>query len=105
MTAKDKAGNTSKTAKITVIDKTPPSAPKVYTVSSNSTAVKGKAEANANIIVKAGKKTIGTGKANKKGDFSIKIKKQKANTVLSVTAKDQAGNMSKERKTTVKKAK
>ncbi|MEC1502737.1 Ig-like domain-containing protein [Bacillus sonorensis] len=105
VTAKDKAGNTSKTAKITVIDKTPPSTPKVYTVSSNSTAVKGKAEANANIIVKAGKKTIGTGKANKKGDFSIKIKKQKANTVLSVTAKDQAGNMSKERKTTVKKAK
>ncbi|WP_257007063.1 Ig-like domain-containing protein, partial [Bacillus licheniformis] len=57
------------------------------------------------IIVKSGKKTIGTGKADKKGAFFVKIKKQKANTVLAVTAKDKAGNTSKVSKIKVKKAK
>lgn len=91
--------------KVTVADAIPPNPPKINSVSDKSTELKGKTEANAAITVKAGKKTIGTGKANKKGDFSIKIKKQKANTVLSITARDKAGNTSKARKTTVKKAK
>ncbi|MGR3207576.1 S8 family serine peptidase [Bacillus glycinifermentans] len=91
--------------KVTVADVIPPNPPKINPVSDKSTEIKGKTEANAAITVKAGKKTIGTGNANKKGEFSIKIKKQKANTVLAVTAKDKAGNTSKARKTTVKKAK
>lgn len=105
VTAKDKAENASKAKAVTVLDKTPPPAPKVNTVTNKSTAVKGKTEANAAITVKAGKKTIGTGKADKKGAFSVKIKKQKANTVIAVTAKDKAGNTSKASKFKVKKAK
>jgi cell wall-associated protease len=105
VTAKDKAGNTSKEAKTTVKDKTAPSAPKVNAVYSKSTTVKGKTEANASVTVKAGNKTVGSGKANSKGGFSIKIKKQKANTKLSVTAKDKAGNTGSATKITVKKSK
>ncbi|MDI5789906.1 Ig-like domain-containing protein, partial [Bacillus licheniformis] len=68
-----------------MLDKTPPSAPKVNPVTNKSTAVKGKAEANAAIIVKSGKKTIGTGKADKKALF-CQIK-NKGKHRLAVTAK------------------
>jgi len=103
ITAKDKAGNTSKAKKFTVKDKTAPSAPSVNKVTTNSTKVTGKAEAGAKVTVKAGKKTLGSATAKKNGSYSVKIKKQKADTSLSVTAKDKAGNTSKVKKITVKK--
>ena len=103
ITAKDKAGNTSKAKKVTVKDKTAPSAPSINKVTINSTKVTGKAEAGAKVTVKAGKTTLGTATAKKNGSYSVKIKKQKADTSLSVTAKDKAGNTSKVKKTTVKK--
>jgi hypothetical protein len=103
VTATDKAGKVSKARKVTVVDKTPPPAPKVNKVTVKSTAVTGKAEANSTVYVKAGKKVIGHAKANKSGSYSVKIKKQKAGTVLYVYAKDKAGNTGKATKTTVKK--
>ena len=103
ITAKDKAGNTSKAKKVTVKDKTAPAAPSVNKVTISSTKVTGKTEAGAKVTVKAGKKTLGTATAKKNGTYSVKIKKQKADTALSVTAKDKAGNTSKVKKITVKK--
>ena len=102
ITATDKAGNTSKAKTVTVADKTAPSAPTVSgTIGDNSTKVTGKAEANASIEIKDGKKKIASGKADSKGAYSIKIGKQKAGTKLSITAKDKAGNISKAKTVTV----
>lgn len=104
VTAADKAGNVSKERKVIVVDKIPPKVPKVNKVTIKATAVKGKTEKGATVTVKAGKKVLGTSKANDKGSFTVKIKKQKAGTVLKVYAKDQAGNTSKPAKITVKKS-
>lgn len=103
VTAKDKAGNTSKAAKMTVKDKTPPKSPSVNKVTSSSTKVTGKAEAYSTVYVKAGNKVIGSAKAAKSGSFSVKIAKQKTGKILCVYAKDKAGNTGKSTKTTVKK--
>ncbi len=103
VTAKDKAGNTSKVKTVKVIDKTAPSAPSVNPVKSSSTKVTGKTEAGAKVTVKAGSKTLGTATANSKGNYTVKIKKQKTGTTLSVTAKDKAGNTSKAKTVKVKK--
>ena len=99
--AVDKAGNKGVEAKVTVADKTPPVQPKVNTVGDNATKVTGKTEAGATVYVKAGSKQIGKGTANSRGDFSIKISKQKAGTTLTVYAVDKAGNKSKETKVKV----
>ncbi|MCR2821437.1 glycosyl hydrolase family 8 [Lederbergia panacisoli] len=103
ITAKDKAGNVSAARKITVVDKTPPAAPKVNKVTIKSTKVTGKAEAGSSVYVKVGSKVIASGKASKNGNFSVKIKKQRAGAVLQVTARDKAKNVSKITKVTVKK--
>ncbi|MEH7584417.1 Ig-like domain-containing protein, partial [Priestia megaterium] len=72
-----------------------PAAPKVNAVSDQNTAVTGTTEANAMVYVKVGSKTLGSGKANSKGAFSIKVPKQKEGTKLSVTAQNAAKNTSK----------
>ncbi|MFJ7683539.1 S8 family peptidase [Peribacillus butanolivorans] len=105
VSAKDKAGNIGKAAKVTVKDKTAPSAPKVNEVNDKSTNVTGKAEIGSTVTVKYQDKNIGTAKADKNGKFSVKISKKKAGSVLYVSAKDKAGNTSKAAKVTVKKHK
>ncbi|WP_285769013.1 Ig-like domain-containing protein [Peribacillus sp. SI8-4] len=105
VSAKDKAGNTGKATKATVKDKTAPSAPKVNEVNDKATKVTGKAEAGSTITVKHSNKNIGTATADKKGNYSAKISKQKAGSVLYVSAKDKAGNTGKATKATVKKSK
>lgn len=95
VTAQDAAKNTSKAAAVTVQDKTPPPAPKVNNLTSKSTHVIGTTEANATIEVKVGTKLIGSGKANSKGSFDVRIPKQKAGTKVDVFAKDAAKNQSK----------
>ncbi|UOY91150.1 peptidase S8 [Ectobacillus sp. JY-23] len=79
---------------IPVKDATPPAKPTVETVSSKSTSVIGQTEAGAVVTVMSGTKTIGTGKANSKGRFSIAIAKQKTGTELTITATDGAKNVS-----------
>jgi cell wall-associated protease len=103
VTAADAANNTSKATTVKVSDKTPPAAPSVNAVTTKSTAVTGKAEANATVTVTVNKKSIGSAAANSKGQYSLKIKKQKEKTVLSVTAKDKANNISKATTKTVTK--
>ncbi|MCP1450441.1 Ig-like domain-containing protein [Priestia megaterium] len=95
VTAQDAAKNTSKAAAVTVQDKTPPPAPKVNNLTSKSTHVIGTTEANATIEVKVGTKLIGSGKANSKGSFDVRIPKQKAGTKVDVFAKDADKNQSK----------
>ncbi|MBI0577740.1 bifunctional 2',3'-cyclic-nucleotide 2'-phosphodiesterase/3'-nucleotidase [Neobacillus cucumis] len=103
VTAIDKGKNVSPVATITVVDDTNPKAPSVDKVTAKSTKVSGKAEPGTKVTVKVGNKVLGSDIADKKGKFSIKIKKQKAGTVLAITAKDKAGNVSSAKKVTVKK--
>ncbi len=84
-------------------DTVAPKITKVDPVKKNATVVKGKTEAAAVVTVKAGKTNLGKATADKKGNFSVKIKAQKVGTKLSVTAKDKAGNVSKAVVVTVKK--
>lgn len=103
LTATDKGKNESPVATVTVVDDTNPAIPSVDNVTAKSTKVTGKAEAGSKVTVKVGKKELGSDTADKHGKFSVNIKKQKAGTVLSVTAKDKAGNVSDVKKVTVKK--
>lgn len=76
----DAAGNAT-TVNFT-IDKTAPNAPTVDTVTSKTTEVTGTAEANSTIVVKEGKDTIGIGKTDQDGKFTISIEKQKRHKPL-----------------------
>lgn len=105
VTVTDLAKRQSKAVKVKVKDKIPPKAPKVSKVTNRDTAIKGKTESSATIMIKKSSKQIASKKADHKGRFKLKIKKQKAGTVLYVTAKDKAGNISKATKVTVKKKK
>ncbi|MEK4747685.1 Ig-like domain-containing protein [Niallia sp. FSL W8-0177] len=105
VTATDKAKNISKAKTITVVDKIAPVKPKVNTITTKTTKVTGTSEKNATIIIKRNNKVLAEGKTNKKGAFSIKIKKQKEKTSLTITAKDTSGNVSKPVKKVVTKAK
>ncbi|MFJ7467841.1 S8 family serine peptidase [Peribacillus frigoritolerans] len=103
VTATDKAGNISSIKTVTVADKTAPSKPTVNTVTTKTTIVTGKAEANSTVYIRASKKVIGSATATTKGTFSVRIPKQKAGKNLYIYAKDKAKNVSESRKVTVKK--
>ncbi|MEN1968021.1 Ig-like domain-containing protein [Lentibacillus sp. N15] len=105
VTVTDPAKRQSKAKKVVVQDKIPPQAPKANAITTRDTALKGKTEAHATITVKHKDKKIAAKKADSKGNFKVKIKKQKAGTVLYITATDKAGNTSKAKKMTVKKDK
>ncbi|NRD80828.1 pre-peptidase C-terminal domain-containing protein [Bacillus sp. BRMEA1] len=92
--AKDVAGNMSGTTTVKVIDKTPPAAPTVNTVTSKTVVVQGKSEANSMVYIYSGNKVIGSGTADAKGNFSVKIASQKKGTSLRVYAKDASNNLS-----------
>ena len=100
--AKDAAGNYSSGRTMTVVDKTPPAAPKVNKVTSKTTKVTGTAEKNGTVKVYRGSTHLKTATVNAKGSYSLAIKAQKKGTVLSVYAYDKAKNKSKPTKVTVK---
>ncbi|SHP74721.1 Neutral metalloprotease precursor [Mycobacteroides abscessus subsp. abscessus] len=102
VTLTDAAGNVSSATKATVKDRTPPALPSVNTVTTRSTSISGKAEANAYVFVKVGTKVIVSTKANQYGTFAAAMSKQKSGTVLSVYAKDASGNVGKLLKVTVR---
>jgi hypothetical protein len=103
ITAKDAAGNVSPSVTITVLDVIPPSKPIVNRVDSNDRVVTGRAEAYSKVEVKVGTKLLGSANANSKGSFSVKINPQKIGTILTITAKDKAGNISQKATTQVVK--
>ena len=102
VTVTDATGNVSAPTYVIVIDKTAPKAPSVNSVSNRDKKLTGKTEAGAKVTIKVGKKTLGSKTADKKGNFSVSIKAQKAGTKLEVTVTDKAGNISKATKVTVK---
>ncbi|MBP0726554.1 bifunctional 2',3'-cyclic-nucleotide 2'-phosphodiesterase/3'-nucleotidase [Bacillus sp. RG28] len=92
--ATDLSGNKSEGTTVVVKDQTAPVKPTVAKIEPLSKVITGKTEANATVTVKAGSKVLVTGKANDKGLFTLPIKQQNLGTVLTITAKDKAGNVS-----------
>ncbi|MBD8013380.1 Ig-like domain-containing protein [Planococcus wigleyi] len=90
----DAAGNTSEFTNVTVQDATAPAKPEVHEVTEDSLKVTGTAEAGSTISVKAKDVLLGESQADGNGNYSIAIAKQKAGTLLAITATDQAGNVS-----------
>jgi hypothetical protein len=88
------SGQVSKETIIVVIDKTAPEAPIVEEVKDYNRILKGKAESDAKIIVKAGDEILAEGKAGGDGMFTLPISTQKAGTLLLITAIDTEGNIS-----------
>ncbi|PGZ91275.1 Ig-like domain-containing protein [Bacillus sp. AFS029533] len=101
VTAKDAAGNTSVATTVTVVDVIPPSKPTINRVDDNDLKVTGKAEKGSIVTVKKGTTVLGSATTNSSGVYSVSIKAQKKGTVISVTAKDKAGNTSAAAKYTV----
>lgn len=89
--------------RVNLLDTTPPANPKVNKVKSSSTYISGKTEANATVTAYVGKTKIGTAKANKNGNYKIKISRKKAGTTLTIYAKDSSSNTSKPTKIKVTK--
>ncbi|MFF3024789.1 Ig-like domain-containing protein [Gottfriedia sp. NPDC057948] len=94
VTAKDAAGNTSVATTVTVVDVIPPGKPTINKVDDNDLKVTGKAEKGSTVTVKRGTTVLGSATADSIGNYSVKIAAQKKGTVISVTAKDKAGNTS-----------
>jgi large repetitive protein len=98
ISAKDPVGNVSAAKIVIVLDKNPPVKPVVSTVVKSKTKeVAGRAEANSTVTIKLGNKVIGKARVNRYGKFKVKIKAQKKNTILVITAIDAAKNVSKSR--------
>ncbi|MCP1450442.1 Ig-like domain-containing protein [Priestia megaterium] len=93
--SKDAAGNYSPSTSILVgaADRIAPPTPQVNEVSDADQAVTGTAEKNALVEVKINGKLYKTS-AKSDGTYSVTIDKQKAGTVLSVTARDSSNNTS-----------
>ncbi|QJC95610.1 Cell wall-associated protease WprA [Bacillus mojavensis] len=97
-------GDAKTSLQVVVVKGKPSGTPKVKAVKTKDTAVKGTANSKAVIKVKdKSKKVIASGKADAKGAFTVKIKKQKAGTVLYVTAADTDKKESKAVKFVVEK--
>ncbi|WKA53940.1 S8 family serine peptidase [Planococcus shixiaomingii] len=71
-----------------------PAKPGVDRVTDQSTAVKGTAEAEATVTVKAGTALLGTGIVEEDDKFTVAIPKQRAGTKLKVTVADANGKVS-----------
>ncbi|PEL12109.1 Ig-like domain-containing protein [Bacillus sp. AFS017336] len=100
----DKAGNSSSIVQVKVIDKTPPKAPSVNSVTDKTKSITGTAEAGSKVIVKSGSTKLGEATANSSGKFTITIKSYlKVGTTLTITATDKSGNTSPVTKVKVKK--
>lgn len=79
-----------------------PTQPSLYPFGNTMTLLSGRTEANAIVSITKDKKVIATVQANKYGWFGTHIPKQKVGTVLSISAKNGAGLVSKATTYTVK---
>ncbi|MFJ7746394.1 Ig-like domain-containing protein [Peribacillus sp. NPDC097295] len=101
-TVEDAAGNvTTKSITIKNIFKGNPEISIVETVSDSHEVVKGKATPNTTVFAKKGQTILNSAKASSKGNYSIKIPKQKAGTKITVYAKDPLNHISKTKTVTV----
>lgn len=93
VTASDGNDNTSVPAQVDAPDTTPPAAPGDLAVSPDGTTVTGTTEPGSTVTVKDGDTTIGTGKADDSGNFSVTITPPQRNgESLDVSATDPTGN-------------
>ena len=93
--AVDTSGNQSRIKQISVLDRTSPLSPSVNKVSTKSTTVSGRAENDSSILIYVKSKLVAKGTVSSKGNFKVKIKKQKKGTVLTVYVQDNSLNKSK----------
>ncbi|MGG3832877.1 Ig-like domain-containing protein [Geobacillus thermocatenulatus] len=100
---KDKFGDTSKERVVVVVDRIPPTAPIVNSITSKSKVITGKAEANSTVIAYVANQKIGSAKVDQYGNYVMKIKPQKAGTLIRVISVDRAGNKSTAEVVKVKK--
>ncbi|MGD7024743.1 Ig-like domain-containing protein [Rossellomorea vietnamensis] len=98
----DQNGVASTFVTVPVIDNTPPKAPEVSQVTELSDVVTGTAEVSSTIEVRVSGTVIGTGEVTSRGSFTVAIAKQKAGTILEVTAVDDSGNVSEKTSVDVK---
>ncbi|MBC2067803.1 Ig-like domain-containing protein [Listeria booriae] len=75
-------------------DQTPPDAPTINDLTTDSTSASGTAEPNSDVTLTVDGTVIGTGKADADGNYNIPITPQPANAVVEATATDIAGNIS-----------
>lgn len=101
VTSKDPAGNVA-SVEVMVVDFTPPGKPVVDAVTDKSSLVTGKAEPLSTVEILKGSSLIGAGEVAEDGLFMIAIANQNAGTVLTIRAKDAAGNVSLLTNVTVK---
>ncbi|MFK9094251.1 Ig-like domain-containing protein [Bacillus salipaludis] len=99
----DKAGHVSEHATVVVKDTTAPVKPTVNDVNNKSTVVTGTAEVGSTVEVKANGSVLGTGVAGTDGKYIVNVTAQASGTELSVTTKDEAGNVSEVTKVVVSK--
>ncbi|MFE1242783.1 Ig-like domain-containing protein [Fictibacillus sp. NPDC058756] len=103
VTSTDAAGNRSEVATVTIADKTAPEAPVVTKVTKETVA--GTAEAGSIVYVKdVDGNVMPSAAADEKGNFLVKIEKQKNHAVIYVSAVDLAGNESEKVEIIVKEA-
>ncbi|MFT8314003.1 MAG: Ig-like domain-containing protein [Clostridium sp.] len=101
VSVKNGYGYSSSTKTVTVLDRIAPSVPIVNTITTTSTTITGKTEGNATVIAYVGSRQIGVAKADKNGNYSIKIAAQKVLTKVNVVAVDASNNRSAGRVNTV----
>lgn len=108
LNAIDKTGNKSHGISATIhtpAAKTIPT-PAVYSVTTSSHSISGKAKPNTFIVVKKESKSIiAKGRTNQDGKFKLNIPFQAVNTTLTITAEDSVGNRSKARQITIQQSK
>lgn len=75
--AQDDAGNASTPLSVFVVDKTAPAQPTVETVTDLLDTVKGKAEVDSTVTIKAGSTVLGEMTVKEDGLYAIIIGKQK----------------------------
>jgi large repetitive protein len=96
----DAAGNKSPEAAV-VVAAAPPQIISLLNVNDQAIEVSGKTDPLLAVFVKKGSAIIGKGSSDAKGDFKIKIAKQKAGTELTVYAETKGGKAGEEYKLTV----
>ncbi|CAM3777104.1 hypothetical protein GCM10009865_50660 [Aeromicrobium ponti] len=92
----DQAGNYSPSVSLTVKDKTPPQMPVLASsnITDQTISVSGAGEIGSVVLIKNGTNTIGSGIVSKEGIFTVGFDPQPAGSILTILAKDTAGNMS-----------
>ncbi|NHC38435.1 Ig domain-containing protein group 2 domain-containing protein [Bacillus sp. MM2020_1] len=103
VTATDKAGNVSLSAEVTVRDVTAPAAPVVNGgVNDNDLVINGTAETGSIVNAQVNGQEIGKATADAEGNYTMTIAKQVAGVKITVTATDEAGNVSEVAEVTVR---